>query len=193
MNLDSRQTRRLYLAGTVAFPTPFPTSGGISFEDGSLLRSDNGEKENVAFVVVQEKTRTEQSTIRVVRKSDVVAMFCPGYWLDTDQGRVFRFFEGDSVYDLEQGEWFLGSDINAPEISTRLKLNTDQHNVDITRRDSGARGLAFVPENSPVITITVTECTQTAGAAHGMGEEAQVMEAKIGPMEPVISCIRPNP
>jgi hypothetical protein len=36
MDLDLRQTRRLYLAGTVAFPTPFPSSGIISFEAGHL-------------------------------------------------------------------------------------------------------------------------------------------------------------
>ena len=177
LDLDSKQTRRFYLAGTAAFPTPFPSAGGISIEEGSLLLSDdtdkvnsgekkdkenNGDKrERATFVVVQEKTGLEEATIRVVRKSDVAAIFFPGVWVDTDHGPVFRFTERERVHDLEEGEWFLGPQIKAAKITTRLKL--DRSNVDITRRDSGVRGIVFVPEHRPV--LTVSECAQAAGAA----------------------------
>jgi len=177
MDLDIQQTRRFYLAGTVAFPTPFPSAGGISIEDGSFKLSDNGDKgncgdmkdkeqngekkERVTFVVVQEKTGVDEATIRVVRKSDVAAIFFPGVWVDTDNDPVFQFTERERVHDLDEGEWFLGPQIKATKITTRLKL--DQRHVDITRRDSGVRGIVFVPEHRPVLTIY--ECAQAAGDA----------------------------
>jgi hypothetical protein len=177
MDLDFKQSRRFYLAGTVAFPTPFPSAGGISIEDGSLLLSvdrdevNHGEKkdkenneekrERVVFVVVQETTGVEKATTRVVRKSDVAAIFFPGEWIDTDNGPVFRFAEPECVHDLEHGEWFLGPQIKVSKITTRLKL--DQIKVDITRRDSGVRGIVFVPEDRSVLTIH--ECAQSAGNA----------------------------
>jgi hypothetical protein len=177
MDLDVKQTRRFYLAGTVAFPTPFPSAGGISIEDGSFQFPDDGDKENngekkdkennggkkdkVTFVVVQEKSGVRQATTRVVHKSDVAAIFFPGVWVDTDEGPVFRFAERERVHDLEEGEWFLGPQIKVTKITTRLKLA--QRNIDITSRDSGVRGIVFVPEHRPV--LTVYECAQTAGDA----------------------------
>jgi hypothetical protein len=174
MDLDVKQTRRFYLAGTVAFPTPFPTVGGISIEDGSFQLPDdakkgrNGEKndkrtngeemETVPFVVVQENTGLQQATIRVVRESDVRAIFFPGVWVDTDKGRIFRFSEREYVHELEEGEWFLGPQINADEITRRLKLR--ERGKDITCRDSGVRGIVFVPEHRRVVTIH--ECALTA-------------------------------
>ena len=175
MDLDINQTRRFYLAGTVAFPTPFPSAGGISIEDGSFQlpvdanKSNNGEKkvkqnnreqtETVPFVVVQENTGLKQVTIRVIRESDVRAIFFPGVWVDTDKGRIFRFAEREYVHDLEEGEWFLGPQINAGEITRRLHLR--ERGIDITCRDSGVRGIVFVPENQRVVTIH--ESAQTAG------------------------------
>ena len=175
MDLDVNQTRRFFLAGTVAFPTPFPTAGGISIEDGNFQLPDNankaknGEKkgkqnngeqmETVPFVVVQENTGLKQATIRVVRESDVRAIFFPGVWVETDKGRMFRFAKREYVDDLEEGEWFLGPQINADEITRRLKLH--ERGIDITCRDSGVRGIVFVPEHRRVVTIH--ECAQTAG------------------------------
>jgi hypothetical protein len=177
LDLDVNQTRRFYLSGTVAFPTPFPTADGISIEDGSFQLPDdankwrNGEKkdkqnngeqmETVPFVVVQENTGLQQATIRVVRESDVRAIFFPGVWVDTDKGRKFIFAEREYVHDLEQGEWFLGPQITAKEITGRLKL--DERGTDIACRDSGVRGIVFVPEHRRVVTIH--EFAQTAGDA----------------------------
>ena len=161
MDLDIRQTRRLYLAGTVPFPMPFPSTGTISIEDGSLLiRSPVTQSARTTFVVVQDRPGGEHSTLRVIRAEDVAAIFFPGAWDNgSDQSRAFRFERGGRVEDLEQGEWFLNPEIDAKTISARL-------NTDIARRDSDARGVVFVPENRPVLSIS--EVTQTAGSTCDM-------------------------
>ncbi len=156
IDLDIRQTRRLHLAGSVAFPTPFPSVGGISIEKGSLRRSAGGNSQDEAFVIVREESGLEQATSRVFLQEDVAGIFFPGVWVETDKERKFRFAEQDFAYDLEKGEWFLKPHIDAHEINMKLK-------TDITDPESGARGIAFVPEDEPVLTIT--ESTQTAGTA----------------------------
>jgi hypothetical protein len=177
MDLGVKQSRRFYLAGAVAFPTPFPSAGAISIEEGSLLLSGetdrpnggekkekeaNGEKrERMTFVVVQEMSRIGEATIRIFRKSDVAAIFFPGFWVDTDKGKVFKFSRRNHVHDLEKGEWFLGPHVKASKITSRLKL--DQSNIDIADRDSPVRGMVFVPEHLPV--LTVYECAQASGDA----------------------------
>jgi hypothetical protein len=159
MDFDRKQTRRFHLAGTVSFPTPYPTAGGISIEVGSFKFP--GEKKEATFVVIQESTAVEESTIRVVQTSNVAAIFCPGVWEDTKEGRIFRFAKREEVRDLDEGEWFLGSNIDADKVSKRLNLAESK--IDITRRDSGVRGLVFVQENLPVLTII--EYAESAGDA----------------------------
>jgi hypothetical protein len=155
MDLDSKQTRRLYLAGTVAFPTPFPTAGGISVEMGSTSPCPGRSPDLAEFVVIQEKSDHHNSVYRVVRKEDVAAIFFPGDWKNSDRGRVFRFTKRYGVRDFERGEWFLASDIDADTISKRFEL-------DIRSRDSGAKGIVFVPRDRAVLTYKVL--SQTAGA-----------------------------
>src|SRR6476646_7953542 len=105
MDLNSRQTRRLFLAGTVALPMPFPATGVISIEDGTLLFSAGGQTKPTTFVVVQENSGREPATLRVVLAQDVAAIFFPGAWgIASDQSRVFRFEGGGRVEDFEQGE-----------------------------------------------------------------------------------------
>jgi hypothetical protein len=159
MDLDIKQTRRIFLAGTVAFPTPFPSAGGISIEEGSFRLSED--RQRATFVVVQEKSPIRESTIRVVQISHVAAIFFPGVWVDTDKGPVFRFAKQDGVHDLDEGEWFVGPHVETGRIVARLKLA--ESNIDITRRDSGVRGIVFVQEHRPLLTID--ECAQSAGEA----------------------------
>jgi hypothetical protein len=170
LELDAHQTRRFYLAGTVAFPAPFPATGPISIEGGSFQLPDddsNGrieekkskrdggaQPEGEPFVVVQEGSGLANATIRVVRESDVRAIFFPGVWVDADKGRIFIFAQEEYVDNLERGEWFLGPQINADEISKRLKLH--ERGIDITCRYSGVRGIVFVPEHRRVVTIHET-------------------------------------
>jgi hypothetical protein len=145
------------LAGTVAFPKPFPSAGAFSVEDGPLSHTTGAR--STKFVVLQEKSRLEEETARSVLKEDVAAIFFPGVWEDTDQGHVFRFAEQDRVHDLEKGEWFLNPEIDAETISRQL-------NIDIRRRDSRARGIIFVPESRPV--LTNHEFTQPAGSIEAL-------------------------
>ena len=155
MDLDSLQTRRFYLAGTVAFPAPFPGAGEISIKSGSVSRSADGKRNDQVFVILHEESGFNRTVKRVFLKDDVAAIFIPGAATDTDQGRRFRFAERDSVRDLENGEWILNADIDVDKISQRL-------GIDIRSPTSGARGIVFVPEQRPVLTIT--ELTQPAGA-----------------------------
>jgi hypothetical protein len=155
-DLDSRQTRRLFLAGTVAFPMPFPSIGTISIEDGDLLYSPGGQSQPTTFVVVREIPGSERATLRVMQAEDVAAIFFAGGWETSPDGsRVFRFERGGRVEDFEQGEWFLNPEIDAKTIFDRLK-------IDVKQSDSDARGVVFVPEQRPVLTIS--EVTQTAGS-----------------------------
>jgi hypothetical protein len=156
LDLNFQQTRRLSLSGTVPLPTPFPTAENLSVEVGSVSRSKSGVKENATFVVVQEKIGLDKTVFHAALKSDVAAIFFPGEWVDGELGRVFRFAEQDGVHDLDQGEWFLGPDLHAGEISRRL-------GVDIAHRDSGARGIIFVLETKPVLTLGDEEIVRPAG------------------------------
>jgi len=156
MDLNSRQTRRLFLAGTVSLPMPFPATGVISIEDGTLHCSSGGQATPTTFVIVQDRPGLEHATLRVVLAEYVAAIFFPGEWeIQPDQTRIFRFERGGRVEDFEQGEGFLNPEIDAKKISARLK-------IDVTNRDSDARGVAFVPEHRPVLSIS--EATKTAGA-----------------------------
>ena len=78
MDLDCRQTRRLYLAGTVAFPTPFPSNGIISFESGNLKYAAGEPAKVKVWVVVQEYSHRDRTIIRAILQEDVAAIFIPG-------------------------------------------------------------------------------------------------------------------
>jgi hypothetical protein len=140
MDLDFSQTRRLYLAGTVAFPMPFPTVGKISIQPGNVTRSLRGAGEGSLLVVIEEQGGFERSTIRVMMAEDVAAIF-------------FYKGEGNKVEDFENGEWMLGPAIKAEKKAERQRA---------TARQDLKRGIVFIPEHRPVLTIS--ETTQTAGA-----------------------------
>jgi hypothetical protein len=156
MDLDSRQTRRLFLAGTVAFPMPFPATGVISIEEGNLHYSHSGHSHPTTFVVVQERPGSEGAMLRVIRAEDVAAIFFPGTWEhESATKRVFHFDPSGRVKDFEVGEWFLKPEIAAKNIKDRFQS-------DVPKRNSNVRGVVFVPENRPVLSIS--EVTQTAGS-----------------------------
>ena len=95
MDLDIRQTRRLYLAGAVPFPVRYPTVGAISIEQGKL----HGHVEKTLFVVVREETERDQATTRVILAEYVAAIF-------------YYKGKGRRVDNFEDGEWVWGP-INA--------------------------------------------------------------------------------
>jgi hypothetical protein len=156
MDLDYRQTRRLYLAGTVAFPTPYPSSGIISFESGNLKYAANEPAKVKVWVVVQEYSHRDRTIIRAILQEDVAAIFIPGTWKSKGEFRISR---KTVVDDLEAGEWFVDSDVNSAAISARLELSKGN---EITSRDSKLRGIVFVAEDARVLSIA--EMTETAAA-----------------------------
>ena len=90
MDLDCRQTRRLYLAGTVAFPTPYPSSGIISLEAGNLKYAAGEPAKATAGVVVQEYSHRDRTIIRAILQDDVAAIFIPGKRKPNGKFRISR-------------------------------------------------------------------------------------------------------
>jgi hypothetical protein len=156
IKLNAQQTQRLLLAGTVGFPRPFPTIGGISIEKSRLVYSKNC-AESATFVIVQE--RHKDAVTRLILRQGVTAIFIPGSWVrrPKTKARVFRFSRRHAVHDFERGEWFLGPEISVEAIRTRLKMPE----LRIDKRRNKARGIVFVQKDHPVMTIT--EKAQLAG------------------------------
>jgi hypothetical protein len=146
MDLDVRQTRRLFLAGTAAFPTPFPTAGAVAFETGYLKYSRGARPKETAFVSVVELSHRTRSKTRVILQEDVSALFIPGRW----RGGQFRISRRAQVHDLERGEWFLDGDVNADCVRERLKLKE----CPVDPENSVLRGIVFVAGHRPVITTS---------------------------------------
>jgi hypothetical protein len=155
MDLDAKQTRNLFLAGTVAFPKPFASSGTISLCVGDLTYSRSQAPQNKDLVIVQE-FNSNRTVVRLMLQRAVSALFVPG---ERNGGGVFQISNEPFIYDFDQGEWFLDSDVNAATIRARLNL---QPHDDISTRNSILRGMVFVGEDQPILHIT--EIAQTAGA-----------------------------
>ena len=153
LHLDVRQTRRLYLAGTVSFPTTFPSSGYVAIVRPFVQPDDAGEGTRI-FVQLRETCglgsgghpRHSQGACGGDLFSRVARAMRSGAVAPEQVG----------ICDFEEGVWFLKPHIDAQRISDRLR-------ADITTLESGVQGIVFVPEHRPVLTIT--ECTQTARAA----------------------------
>ena len=141
MELDYRQTRRLYLAGTTPFPMPFPTVGAISLEDGKLTYSRQGPIETRLLVIVREEPGSEHATTRIILAKHVSAIF-------------FYAGQGNRVDDFENGEWVLGPYISDEKAIAKVTANF--------KNQRAKSGIVFVPEHRPVLTIN--ELTKTAGA-----------------------------
>lgn len=155
MELDARQTRSLFLAGTVAFPTPFPSSGTISFDVGRLTYSPCDRPMEKDLVISQEY-QIARTNVRLMLQDDVSAIFVPGV---RDERGAFQISNEPCVEDFEKGEWFLDTDVNPGTV--RARLNLKDHD-DISTRNSILRGIVFIPEDRA--TLHITELAQKAGA-----------------------------
>lgn len=163
--LDSRQTRRFYLAGTTPFPTAFPSVGVISIELGSLFysaRDASKSKEDALFVVVKEPSYGDEAVSRVVLQKDVGAIFFHGSMEGKNGKKVFRFSDADRVEDFEKGEWFFTPDINIQVVKDKLNVKE----AEISGQKSIARGIIFVPKDRPVLTVTISEVIEPAGCTY---------------------------
>lgn len=145
MDLDNRQTRRLFLAGTVAFPTPFPSIGILSFESGRLTNSPGRKTDSKPVVVVQDRSDRSWTRTHAILLEHIAALFIPGAF---DSSGQFQIAQDSSVEDDEKGEWFFETDITAQAIGERLRL---PEGFDISTRDSKLRGIVFVKESRPVV------------------------------------------
>jgi len=141
MELDLDQLRRFYSTGAIALPLPFPTVGDISILDAELDQS-YGQEKTKAVVIVRERARFEGTTTRVILRKHVAA--------------IFEYYgKGDRVDDFKNGKWRL-----AP-----IKGRGEAPEGEKGELAPGAlqfRGIVFVPEYRPVLTIE--ETTRTAGS-----------------------------
>ena len=165
MDLNHQQTRQIFLVGKVAFPTPFPSIGTLSFESGVLSYAKGEPRRPTKFVVVQQASCGDKTVLRAILQRRVAAIFIPGWW---SRGK-FRISRKKCVEDWENGEWFLDKDVSAQKVLRRLKLSKD---VDITSRVSILRGIVFVGENQPVVNITetITLARSTSASARSTKE-----------------------
>jgi hypothetical protein len=154
MDLDAKQTRNFFLAGTVAFPKPFASSGTISLFVGGLTYSRGQAPQNKDLVLVQD-FNGNRTVVRLMLQRSVKALFVPG---ERNAGGVFQISYEPVVEDFDLGEWFLDSDVNEATIRARLNL---QPQDDIATRNSILRGIVFVATDQPIVHIT--EVAQTAG------------------------------
>jgi hypothetical protein len=157
MQLDSRQTRRTFLTGTVSFPVPFPSAGAISFEARDLTYSEGKNTKAKDLVVVQESCHNSLTMARAVLQKHVAAIFVPGI---RGPNNRFQISQQSKLDDLEKGEWFVDSDVNTDTIRSRLNWSSED---DITTRGSVLRGIVFTRKDAPV--RSVAEVTETAEAS----------------------------
>jgi hypothetical protein len=186
MDLGARQTRGLYLPGTVPFPTPYPSTGPISFDVGHLSYSAIEPPRDKDLVVSQEH-RGNQTIVRVMLQEHVSAVFIPGA---RNVDGVFRPSDKAQVDNFDEGEWFLGSDVNADVVRRRLKLGVQ---ADISSRGSKLRGIVFIATERPVLRIM--ESTGTAGSEYPSAVRgcSPCMQPQImPPMFAVAPCTRCN-
>lgn len=160
---DSRQSRRLLLAGTVALPKPFPCTAIVRLEKGSLTLACGEDPVEEWFVVIREPGDLSSATTRRVRASDVVALYFPGGAVgggDEKPAEATGTNEncGCSVDDLDGGLWVLQADVHRKGVKSRL-------GVDLSDPKCCVQAIVFVPKHAPV--YTVTELAQTAAAVPG--------------------------
>lgn len=153
MDLDARQARNFFQAGTVTFPTPFPSTGTISLDVGKWTYSVGASKDK--DVILVQEFRGNCTIVRLILRNDVSAIFIPG----VKANGKFRISRKPYVANFDKGEWFLNDDIKEDVIRKRLDLDPKD---DIRSRNSILRGIVYVPEEKRILRIT--ETATTAGA-----------------------------
>ena len=151
MDLDARQSRGLFLAGTVPFPTPFPSMGTIALDVGQFTYSQ-GQPPHAKDLVLVLEFDGNRTVARIMLQDDVSAFFIPGF---RDANGAFQISHAAQVGDLDEGEWFLNGDINAATVRQCLGLGQQD---DISTRSSILRGIVFIAEDSPILRTTEIFC-----------------------------------
>ena len=135
MKLDFNQTRRLYLAGTAALPTPFPTVGLITIDLGGRVTRTPGDDdgESQPLVILEEQATIGSRITRIMQSKDVAAIFVP------EDDAV------DRVDDFSKGRWIL-----APVHENAGSVKSKKDNG---KKIYEYRGIVFVPEHKSVLSI----------------------------------------
>lgn len=146
MDLSPQQARRFFLSGTVAFPTPFLSSGIISFETNNWTLGVGQPALATNFVVVQEHAAGDRTIVRVIKQEDVAALFVPGEMI----GSQFEVSNSPTIDNLEQGLWFYNTkvDVEAIQQVIQPKPDTSFHN-----RTSSLRGIAYALASAQIWNI----------------------------------------
>jgi hypothetical protein len=106
-DFDPLETRRMYLAGTVPFPTPFPTAGTVTIEDSKLSFQVLGEVEKPTLIV-EDPVRFDNKVVRTVFLKDVAAIFKPDAACDGELADPCS----KTCVDFEKGQWFLADEVD---------------------------------------------------------------------------------
>lgn len=175
--LDSRQTRRMLLAGSVPLPGPFPRTALVRLVLGSLTRACGERPADEWFVVIHEQGDLGRAITRHVRASDVAAIFVPAEAKPKSNQTAAELPPPEHgaqeaaaepraaevcscpVDDLDRGQWALEPDPTSEDFQERLAKSLE---VDLADPKSCVQAIVFVPKHAPV--YTVMEQSQTAGA-----------------------------
>jgi hypothetical protein len=129
-------TGSLYLPGTVALPSPFPTLGKVWLPPKDFAHLP-GLPEKTVLVAIQAMVRPHTTIIRYVRAEFIAAMFVPEK----------EYAAGDSVVDWEEGKWHYAPDVH-----------------DLLAKPRHA--IVYLPESAPVMTQSVFGATAAESAEH---------------------------
>lgn len=152
MDLSPQQARRFFLSGTVAFPTPFLSSGIISFETNNWTLGVGQPALATSFVVVQEVAAGAGTIVRVIKQEDVAALFVPGEMV----GSEFEVSNSATIDNLEQGLWFYNTKVDVEAIQQAIKPKPD---TSFLNRSSSLRGIAYVQAGAQIWNVAEIPAT----------------------------------
>jgi hypothetical protein len=132
-------TGSLYLPGTVALPSPFPTLGTVWLPPADFANLPDL-PERTVLVAIQTKVRPHTTIVRYVRANVIAAMFVLN---DPDAAE-------ESVVNWETGNWHY-----APEVDEIRKVFAKPR-----------KAILYLPENAPVMTQSVFGATAAESAEY---------------------------
>jgi hypothetical protein len=105
-DFDPLATRRMYLAGTVPFPAPFPTVGTVTNKNSKLVFPVLGEVAKPTLIV-EDPVRFDNKVVRTVFLKDVAALFVP----EAAEDNCCTDPCGKASVNFEKGKWYLGEEV----------------------------------------------------------------------------------
>src|SRR5258708_3914147 len=135
-------TSALYLPGTVALPSPFPTVGQVWLPSPDFECMPGLLKErHLHLLAIGNLIPPSRSIVRFVRLEHISAVFLLDGTSDADDSEAVNW---------KQGEWLYAPSLE--QLKGKLK--------------PGSRAIVYVPENAPVMTQTVFGATAAESAEY---------------------------